>query len=94
MTLNGTVNKCMILLFVCIFIANLTWSSDEITPSASVYIIFGAIDGLVLSFITVFKKNWSPITAPLKAVTQGGLLVVISSIYEIKHPGIVMNAVF
>ncbi|MEO6154693.1 MAG: Bax inhibitor-1/YccA family protein [Thermomonas sp.] len=98
MTLNGTVNKTGILLLLTVITATFAWSqtitpSGEIAAGAGVYLWGGAIGGLVLALITVFKKTWSPVTAPLYAVVEGFFLGAISAIYNAQFQGIVMQAV-
>lgn len=53
----------------------------------------GAIGGLVLALITVFKKTWAPVTAPLYALVEGFFLGAISAVYNAQFGGIVMQAV-
>src|SRR5690606_21578275 len=94
MRLNGTVNKTGILLLLTVITATYAWSqtitpSGEIAAGAGVYMWGGAIGGLVLALITVFKKTWSPITAPLYAVVEGFFLGTISAIYNAQFQGIV-----
>ncbi len=98
MTLNGTVNKTGILLLLTVITAAYAWSqtitpTGEVAPGATVYLWGGAIGGLVLALVTVFKKTWSPITAPLYAVVEGFFLGSISAIYNAQFQGIVMQAV-
>jgi uncharacterized YccA/Bax inhibitor family protein len=57
------------------------------------YLIVGAIGGLAVGFTTIFKKEWSPVTAPLYCVLQGLFLGIISAIAEQRFPGIVFQAV-
>ena len=52
-----------------------------------------ALGGLVVAIVTVFKKTWSPVTAPLYAVLEGLFVGAISAIFEQRFPGIVMQAV-
>ncbi len=37
---------------------------------ARLYAMGGAIGGLVLALITIFKKEWSPVTAPIYALVK------------------------
>jgi uncharacterized YccA/Bax inhibitor family protein len=53
----------------------------------------GLIGGFILSLVTIFKKNWAPLSAPLYAVMQGLFLGGISAIFEKSYPGIVVQAV-
>tara|TARA_B100001093_G_scaffold22918_1_gene20327 strand:+ start:24379 stop:25047 length:669 start_codon:yes stop_codon:yes gene_type:complete len=96
MTLNGTVHKTALLLIGVIATAAITWRRTMLTEDSSSlipYLMVGAIGGLVVGFVTVFKKEWSPITAPLYCVLQGLFLGSISAIFEQKFPGIVFQAV-
>ena len=43
--------------------------------------------------LTIFKKRWASITAPLYAVLQGLFLGGISAIFESQYPGIVIQAI-
>ncbi len=98
MSLNGTVNKTGILLLLTVITATYAWSqtitpTGEVAAGAGVYLWGGVIGGLVLALMTVFKKTWSPITAPLYAVVEGFFLGAISAIYNAQFQGIVMQAV-
>jgi uncharacterized YccA/Bax inhibitor family protein len=53
----------------------------------------GAIGGLIVALITVFKKTWAPVTRPLYALLEGLFLGGISALMEVRFPGIVMQAV-
>ncbi|MFC1690869.1 Bax inhibitor-1/YccA family protein [Nanoarchaeota archaeon] len=89
MTLNGTVNKTMILLILLLFTASLTWGS-----TLGIMLIFpAAIIGLIVAIITVFKREWSPVTAPIYALVEGAMLGALSSFFEAMFPGIVIQAV-
>lgn len=52
------------------------------------------LGGGALIWITVWRKQWSPITAPLYALAQGAVVGVISSVgLDNKYPGIALRAV-
>ena len=97
MTLNGTVNKTGFLLLLTVLTASFAWSQVQITPQGvvggGIYLWGGAIGGLIFALITTFKKTWAPVTAPLYALVEGFFLGAISSIFEAKFPGIVIQAV-
>ncbi|WP_313348516.1 Bax inhibitor-1/YccA family protein [Stenotrophomonas sp.] len=98
MTINGTVNKTGILLLLTVLTAAFAWSQTlgadgQIAPGAMIYAIGGAIGGLVLAVVTVFKKEWSPVTAPMYALVEGFFLGAISAVFEARFPGIVFQAV-
>ncbi|HZH43222.1 MAG TPA: Bax inhibitor-1/YccA family protein [Lysobacter sp.] len=96
MTLGGTVNKTVLLLFLCVLTGAFAWS-QVVTPAGIVgvapYAIGGAIGGLILAIVTAFKPAWSPVTAPLYALLEGFFLGAISALFEARFPGIVMQAV-
>ena len=102
MTLNGTVNKTGFLLLLTVVTATFAWSQALITgpdgqpvpaPGLMVYMLGGAIGGLVLALITAFKKTWAPVTAPLYALVEGFFLGAISALYNHLYEGIVFQAV-
>ena len=43
--------------------------------------------------MTIFKKTWSPVTAPMYALAEGLALGTISILAEMRFPGIAMQAV-
>ena len=96
MTVQGTVNKTFILLAVLVVTAMWTWSKTTDPSSAgfvSITFIGSMIAGLVLAIATSFKPKWSPITAPLYAACEGLLLGILSAYFEMRYPGIVIQAV-
>ncbi|MEK9657084.1 MAG: Bax inhibitor-1/YccA family protein [bacterium] len=95
MTIQGTVNKCFLLLVMVLGAASWTWrlffesGAQAVTP----FIVVGAIGGLVLALMTYFKTQWAHVTAPAYAVCQGLFLGALSSMFEASYPGIVIQAV-
>lgn len=98
MTLNGTVNKTGILLLLTVLTATFAWthtldSQGQLLPGATIYLWGGVIGGFILAMITIFKKTWSPVTAPMYALVEGFFLGAISAVFEARFPGIVFQAV-
>ena len=102
MTLNGTVNKTGILLLLSVLTAAFAWTQSVVTgpdgtamvaPGVTIYALGGAIGGFILAMVTVFKKTWSPVTAPLYALVEGFFLGAISALYSHLYEGIVFQAV-
>lgn len=98
MSLNGTVNKTGLLLLMTVMTAAFAWSQTmtadgEVAPAAMGYLLGGGIGGLVLALVTIFKKQWSPVTAPLYALVEGLFLGAISAMYNAQFQGIVLQAV-
>ncbi|HYX36898.1 MAG TPA: Bax inhibitor-1/YccA family protein, partial [Oligoflexus sp.] len=59
----------------------------------NLYMMVGVFGGFVVALVTVFKKTWAPVTAPLYAALEGLALGGISSFFEARFPGIVIQAV-
>jgi len=95
MTMQGTANKTGLLLLLVVATAAYTWGlSHSESPEAAVpWMIGGAIGGFVLALVTVFKKQWSPFTAPVYALLEGFFLGGISAMFERSYPGIATQAV-
>jgi uncharacterized YccA/Bax inhibitor family protein len=96
MTLEGTVNKSAFLLLLVVVPAAWVWAQVRAAVDPSVagpWIMIGAIGGLVVAFVTVFKKEWSPLTAPLYAALEGLALGGLSALLETKYPGIAIQSV-
>ena len=89
MTIEGTVNKTTISLFLLVGTGYFTF--DVMNP---ILLIGCAIGGLIIALITIFKKHWAPVTVPIYAVLEGGLLGGVSFMYNSMYEGIVTNAVF
>lgn len=88
MTLSGTVNKIAILFLLLLLGASVSWYQ----PS-QLFVWGGAIGGFIVAMVTVFKKEWSPITAPIYAGLEGLFLGAISVAFAGMYEGIVFNAV-
>jgi hypothetical protein len=95
MTIQGTVNKTGLLLFFVIVTAAWTWGlSHSNTPEAAFpWMIGGALGGFAVALVTIFKKEWSPITAPIYALLEGLFLGGMSALFEKSYPGIATQAV-
>jgi uncharacterized YccA/Bax inhibitor family protein len=96
MTLTGTVNKTGILLICVIATAAWSWSrffhaptSDTVLP----FVAVGTLGGFVFALVTIFKKAWSPVTAPIYALLEGLALGGLSAMFELRYPGIALQAV-
>jgi len=48
----------------------------------------------ILAIVTIFKAQWAPISAPLYALFEGLFLGTISAMFEVRYPGIAMQAAF
>jgi len=95
MTLQGTVNKTGMMLLLLVAGAAYTWSLfiEGSMESLLMWMMVGLIGGLITAVVTTFKKEWSPITAPIYAVLEGFALGGISALLESQYEGIVIQAV-
>lgn len=96
MTLQGTVNKTGVLLLCAIGTAVWTWnlflhshSQQAVMP----LLLVGGIGGFIFALITIFKKTWAGVTAPVYALLEGLVLGSISAMLELRYPGIAIQAV-
>jgi uncharacterized YccA/Bax inhibitor family protein len=94
MTLQGTVNKTGVLLLCVVITSAWTWgiAHSQAPEAALPWMMGGLIGGLVFALVTIFKKEWSPITAPVYALCEGLVLGGISALLERSYPGIAIQA--
>ncbi len=108
MTIQGTVNKTFGLLVLLTVSASWVWgkiihpapmfgaleeAARQTTSNVGGLMMVGVFGGLIAGFVTVFKKQWAAVTAPIYAVCEGLALGGISALFEAQYPGIVMQAV-
>jgi uncharacterized YccA/Bax inhibitor family protein len=96
MTISGTVNKAGILVVCSVATAALTWNIflNSRSPEAVLPLgLLGAIGGLIVAVVTIFKKTWAPVTAPLYSLLEGLVLGAASAVLEVRFPGIAIQAV-
>jgi uncharacterized YccA/Bax inhibitor family protein len=96
MTVQGTVNKALILLLCALATSGWLWIKffqDPVPSTVMPWMIGGAIGGLILALITVFKMTWAPITAPIYALLEGLVIGGLSALAELQFSGIVFQAV-
>ena len=109
MTLQGAVNKTVVLLFLLVASASWVWSkvtqpvapfmeglegaSPAVSQTFAPLMMTGLILGFIMGLVTVFKKSWAPVTAPMYALCEGLFIGGISAIFELSYPGIVIQAV-
>jgi uncharacterized YccA/Bax inhibitor family protein len=71
-----------------------TWNLATTAPDRAMGLsVVGVIGGLVAAMVTIFKKSWAPVTAPIYAVLEGLFLGSISALFEARYPGIAITAV-
>lgn len=95
MTLQGTVNKTVIMLALVVIGAGYTWNLfyNQGQQAVLPWLMTGLIGGLIVAMVTIFKASWAPVTAPAYAILQGLAMGGISAMFELRFPGIVIQAV-
>lgn len=103
MTINGTINKTLILLTLVIIPAVWVWNmfyasgidaEGGLRDASIMYWMYGGLfGGLIVALITIFKSTWAPITAPIYAILEGLFIGGISAVFEVQFSGIVFQAV-
>jgi uncharacterized YccA/Bax inhibitor family protein len=95
MTLSGTVFRSVFLLLLVAATAAVTWSQVSENPAIAYTLAMGgAVGGLVFAIITSFKREWSPITAPVYAILEGLFVGAFSYVINQRFPGVVVQALF
>lgn len=95
MTVRGTVNKTFLLTAILLIAGYIPWNMavSGNTQFLGALMMTGMIGGLVVALITAFKKEYAAITAPLYAALQGLAIGGISVLFEMRYPGIVLQAI-
>ncbi len=96
MSIQGTVNKAAVLLLCVLITATWVWNLfyQTMNPNAVVpWLTLGAIAGFIVALITIFKKTWAGVTAPIYALLEGLVIGGLSALAEAQFHGIVIQAV-
>ena len=97
MTFGGTLNKFGFLFLMVMATAFYVWNEASVGNSIQGYMIGGAIGGLVVAIVLMFKPTLAQYLAPAYALLEGLVIGGISSVYNDAFsevaPGIVMLAV-
>ena len=92
MTMEGTVNKCFMLLVALLLGALYPWMHPA-AATRSAALILGSIGGFVLAMVVSFKAQWSPYLALPYALLEGLAMGGISALFERRYPGIAIESV-
>jgi uncharacterized YccA/Bax inhibitor family protein len=95
MTISGTVNKAGILMLCVLATAAWTWNQFFTNGPEAVgaLTMVGAFGGFIAALVTIFKKEWAPITAPIYALLEGLFLGALSAMLELRFRGIAIESV-
>lgn len=90
MTIRGTVDKTFLSLMLLMVTGYYSFMYGQITMGL---VIIPAIIALIVAFITIRNKHWSPITVPIYAALQGLSLGGFSYYFNSLYDGIVLSAI-
>ncbi|WP_339062391.1 Bax inhibitor-1/YccA family protein [Tepidibacillus marianensis] len=95
MTVNGTINKAMILFIIVVGSAYVLWNRymQGGVDSIGSWMMIGLIGGLVAALTMAFVPRMASVLAPVYAVFEGMALGGLSAMYEQRYAGITMQAV-
>lgn len=91
MTLDGAVNKTILCLGLLITSGIYSFKNYAYWMGLLWPLV---ILGFIVALITIFKKTWSPVTAPIYAVVEGLALGAISMGFEKMFSGIAFQAIY
>ena len=90
MTIDGAVNKSMILVALTLVAAMFTYRQSGV--SSSVVMVTGIL-GFIIALIASFNPASTPVTAPLYAIVEGLFLGAVSYAFGDMYDGIVLQSV-
>lgn len=90
MTLQGTINKTFVLLFLCVISAMFAWKNATAWLNYITFLSFGTF---IISMIIIFRKTAAPVLAPVFAIGEGLILGAISAKFNASYQGIVGQAI-
>lgn len=101
MTIDGAVNKSFLLIAIVIAMAAWSWQmtmpesgwAADVQPSIPGWYWPVIIGAFIVSIVIIFKPTTAPYLAPVYAAGEGLLLGTLSAIFEVRFPGIVIQAV-
>lgn len=97
MTINGTLNRFGLLFLVMMGSTIFSWQNFYKGGDPMPFMLAGVFGGLVVALIMGFKKQWSPILAPIFAILEGLFVGSVSAYYDYafqtSYPGLVIHAV-
>lgn len=90
MTIHGTIDKTIILLFLVIVSAAFTWNYS---PLPGIVLLGLVLGGFAVALLTIFKPNLAPFSSPLYSILEGAFLGSFSALMNTEYPGIVSQAI-
>lgn len=93
MTLSGTVLKTAMLLVLVVAAGAVAWTQSQAhTGSVYAFLVGGSIVGLIAALATCWFPKIAAWSSPVYAIAEGCFLGAISLIFEVRYPGIAVQA--
>jgi uncharacterized YccA/Bax inhibitor family protein len=93
MTLEGTIRKACALLIGVVSAGLWAWSRYSVPNTRGVFVAIAALCALVLVWVTAYRKQWSPFTAPAYALLEGVVVGSFSAKADLRDHGIAIQAI-
>jgi uncharacterized YccA/Bax inhibitor family protein len=93
MSIKGTLQKFGFLFLMVLGSSFYSWKEFAQGGNVSPMMWTGAIGGLIVAIVLVFKPIWSPFLAPLYALLEGLFIGAISAMYNSAFAGIAPNII-
>ncbi len=94
MTLQGTINKSIILFLLVILSGTYTWKLTMVGNAMAMSLLWvGVIGGFITALIGIFSPKIIHIIAPIYALFEGLFLGAISAVFNAVYNGIVLQAI-
>lgn len=97
LSVNGVIMKSALLLLLLVAGAGFTWHMVQSQPGDPQvwmpWLLGSLVVGFVLALVISFVPRTAPFLSPVYAVAQGVLLGALSSMLNLKYPGIALQAV-
>ena len=94
MSIQGTLNKSLLLIALAIFSGGFSWAFLVSNPAVGLpLIVVAAIVAFVLAIVTAFRPQNSPFLAPIYALCEGAVLGGVSAFFASAYAGIVPVAI-
>ncbi len=99
MSVRGTINKFGFLLLMLMASAMYVWNvyAEGNTRTATTLMIAGAIGGLILALVVMFKPQWAGYITPAYGIFEGlfigGISAFFNAMFVKSYPNIILHAV-
>lgn len=95
-TIIGVIQRSLLLIGLVVIGGWVGWNlvtvDNGVVTSFPGWILPAALGLIALAFLTFFRPQLAPVTAPIWAVGEGVLVGAISRVYEVQFDGIVVQA--